>query len=351
MRSHTALIRLEQLFDNSPRLLITPKDKIVIFSDLHLGNGGSNDDYSSNSALFETILKEHYLPKGYKLILNGDVEELYKFSYKKIKIAWNSLFNLFEEFHKKNALIKITGNHDHDSVLGKYIEGTIPTLQSFVLEFENNSLFIYHGHQTANIFEQFSWFVLFFIRFLFRNVSNDHLSIYSDKKFKTEALAYRFAALKKIISILGHTHRPLFESMSKIDSLKMTIESIIRKYLKETTKNKTKLENQIRQYKIELERLYSKNKEYNLRDGLYHELILLPCLFNSGSVVGKHGITGIEISNGNIKLIYWFDKNRSSRYLNYKGVSLKRFKETDFYKAILKKDSLDYIFSKIKLMS
>ncbi len=76
--------QLKKLYDNSKKISISENDRFVIFSDLHMGNGGANDDFLKNAYLFDYVLNNYYLPRNYKLILNGDIEELYKFSIKSI---------------------------------------------------------------------------------------------------------------------------------------------------------------------------------------------------------------------------------------------------------------------------
>lgn len=44
---------------------------------------------------------------------------------------------------------------------------------------------------------------------------------------------------------MGHTHRPLFESLSKVDSLKFRIESLCYQYPTTAPENKPKLEQKI----------------------------------------------------------------------------------------------------------
>ena len=62
------------------------------------------------------------------------------------------------------------------------------------------------------------------------------------KKSHVEKMAYDFARSKHIVSIIGHTHRPLFESFSKLDSLKFRIESKLREYQTASPKRKAELE-------------------------------------------------------------------------------------------------------------
>ena len=54
-------------------------------SDLHLGDGGPRDDFRPNAELVHDVLRDYYLEAGYSLVLNGDIEELQRFSYAKIR--------------------------------------------------------------------------------------------------------------------------------------------------------------------------------------------------------------------------------------------------------------------------
>lgn len=344
------LKRLNILFKESQRLNISNEDKIVIFSDLHLGNGRFNDDFSSNSILFKTVLRDYYLKRNYKLILNGDIEELYKFSLTKIENKWKEIYEIFDEFDKNGNFFKIFGNHDFALNLKYKHYHKYKLYEGLRLEYLANSLFIYHGHQAAGFRENYSRIIMFLIRYLLRIFRNDSIPMENRKKYKTEIFAYNFSTKNKIVSILGHTHRPLFESLSKIESLKMLIENLINRYQKSLKKDKSGLENQIKSFKNELVKLYERNYDYNVLSSLYNTRLLVPCLFNSGAVTGKRGMTGLEIKNGKIYLIYWFDRKRSLRYLHYKNVKSRQFNDTDFYKAILRKDCLNNIFSRIHLL-
>jgi predicted phosphodiesterase len=345
------LNRLDKLFLESKEINITNDDKIVIFSDLHLGNGRRNDDFKRNSESFIKVLKDYYLKNDFTLILNGDVEELYKFTLKTIKKSWSELYTIFDEFNNKGKLFKIFGNHDYELAINKHLKTGFELYESLKLKYNDNDIFIYHGHQTGSWIEQYSKIALFFIKYLFRQIENKIEPIESHKVYKAESNAYCHSKMRKSISILGHTHRPLFESHSKLDSLKLIIEKLIDRYSKSfDDERKLKISNQINRYKSELDKLISSKEVYHKRNSLYEDGMIVPCLFNSGSITGKHGFTGLEIKNGKIALIYWFDILNSQRYLDYKGVKHKKFQDTNFHKAILKKDSLDYLFSRIKLL-
>lgn len=343
---------LNSLLENALEIEISGKDKIVVFSDLHLGDGGVNDDFKKNSQLFQYVLKNHYLKKKFALVLNGDVEELYKFSMRKIYEQWKDVYELFDMFRQKNGFYKLIGNHDYESLIAGYPEANSRLLESLKLNYSGESLLIYHGHQTAHFLETYNPLAIFLVRYIVNplKIKNPTASISSGTKFKTEMRAYDFSTRNKIASILGHTHRPLFESTSKIDELKNRIDRLIRKYPKVNAKARKNIAKQLKKLKKDLFGLHEHYKEYNLRSSIYDERLLVPCLFNSGSAVGDKGMTGIEINKGKISLVYWFDKKYSKKYIKDKETPIKRLDETNYYKAILKKESLDYIFSRINLL-
>ena len=345
--------KLDDLLSSAPKIEISKDTKIVIFSDLHIGNKGMNDDFQRNANLLSQILTNHYLPRNYQLVLNGDVEELYKFNLKTIEKVWTQLYDIFLEFQKQTGLYKIVGNHDYllrHKVASSY---NFPLYDAINFLYDNNSILIYHGHQTASTLERYSLLVHLSIKYFFRTVSNTAVSMVNNKKFLTESIAYEFAKSKKIISILGHTHRPVFESLSKIESIKFNLESLLKLYHKSIiAETKERLERQIKILKRELELATSNNNYFDRLGNIYGDEVVVPCLFNSGAVIGKRGITGIEIKNGKIRLVYWFDKNKSQRYMeDFRQIETMQLGTTDYYRAILKKANLDFLFTRINLLS
>lgn len=352
MKSKNIFKYLDHLLKTSPSIEISNKDNFVIFSDLHIGNGGSNDDFKTNAELFEFALEYYYLKQDYKLILNGDIEELYKFSVSSIINYWGRVYGLFKKFSDKGQLIKIFGNHDYEVQKDKGHEVNNSLLEAVKLRYSNNIIFIYHGHQVSDYLETYNKFSRSIVRFIANplRISNGALTIDSKKIFNTELRSYKFAASKKIISIIGHTHKPLFESQTKKDDLKYRVEKLIAKYPSSDEKKKKKIEKKVKVYIKELKGLKDSDN-ITLRSVIHNDGLLIPSLFNSGSVIGKRGITCIEISKGFISLVYLFDKSKSKRYIKYKGVDTYRMGNTDFYKAVLKKESLNHLFTRIKLLS
>ena len=60
--------------------------------------------------------------------------------------------------------------------------------------------------------------------------------------------------------------------------------------------------------KKDIRKYYKENQDHNFQNYVYDSIFHIPCVFNSGCVIGKRGMTCIEIENGNISLVHWFDK-------------------------------------------
>ena len=145
---------LEKTYSRSQRIKINDESKIIVLSDFHLGSGKSRDEFRKNSSLIMTVLKEWYLPKGYTLILNGDIEELHRLKLPTVSRAWKELYEIFLEFKKGPGLYKILGNHDSGlQTLRKTgrcdaeIEVNSELLSSLILEYGEYEMLVLHGHQ------------------------------------------------------------------------------------------------------------------------------------------------------------------------------------------------------------
>ena len=340
------------LFKETVETTLNTKDKIVIFSDLHLGDGGKGDEFKKNSKLFKRILKKYYLKNEYKLVLNGDIEELQKFSLHKINKQWKKIYNLFKKFEKNDRLYKIIGNHDYD-LFNKKNTHPFKILPALKLNYKNNILFIFHGYQADYFVEKFNTLLGYVIRYIFKplGIKNYSTAYDSKKKFKVEKNVYHFSSENKILSIIGHTHRPLFESLSKVDSTKFKIEQLCRDYPVASKVQKEKINEEIAKLKEELLYYHTKNKKLGQRSSLYNSNLIIPCVFNSGCGIGKRGITAIEIYDEKIFLVYWFNSNKNKKYIEYNENQPEHLPYTDFYRLILKEETLDYILTRVQLLS
>ncbi len=351
---------LKKTYHSALELELQEDDKYIILSDFHIGGRKRRDEFKKNAQLVMKALKEWYLPKGYKLILNGDIEELHRVSLRTISHAWKDLYELFLEFQNGPGLYKIIGNHDHGahhhwktgrSQPEREINSRI--LPAVKLLYKGNAILILHGHQASLYNSPFRHKInKAVLRFIahplhINNIKRDYLS---NKPLKAEQRIFDFAKSSGIVTITGHTHRALFEGHSEEEYLKFRLDSMIRDYMAmKGSKDTGELETAISETSATLQNVLD-NEDYKSHGSIYDPLSL-PCLFNSGTVIHNFGATGLEITGKDISLVAWYEsRNPRSRIFHYEKSSTP-FDETPWVrKALLKTDSLDYIFTRIGLL-
>jgi len=344
---------LDRVLREAPAVPLNDTGRWVIFSDLHLGNGGPKDDFKRNAPLFLRILDSYYLKKGFGLILNGDIEELQRFSLKKIVSRWKEVFALFRRFQAGPGLIKIAGNHDVELLSKEGVEADLPIQEAVRLEYGRDSLLVFHGHQARRFSPLLATLGHWVIRFLASplGISNYATAANSRKKYRIEKRIYRFANERRMAAVIGHTHRPLFESLSKLDTLRFNIEQACRRYPNLTGPERPAMERKIQDYLREIQDLLARKDKYDRVGSLYQTLPPIPSVFNSGCGIGQSGLTGLEIADGQIALVHWFDSRRPRKELERNGYSPEPLEDTGYYRLVLKKEPLDYIFTLIRLLS
>lgn len=344
--------KLDRLLRSAQEITPGPGHRLVIFSDLHLGDGGASDDFKKNGELFLAAMRRYYLKKKFTLVLNGDIEELARFRLKSITARWAEVYRVWGEFAARGALVKLVGNHDLGLLRRGRSDLPFPVVESLQIRLGGKLLFVMHGHQTSNLNWAFQTFGILFLRWLLRplGIGNYTVARSSRRRFKVEKRMYGFARKKKIMALIGHTHRPLFESLSRLESLKVEIENLCRKYPRAAKAARPGLERQLERLKAEFVKLQGKDRQVRSAENLYHDGPLLPCLFNSGCGIGRHGVTGIEIVRGRAALVYWVDRGRTDKYFDAEGYEPQRLGDSDFYRIVLKEEDLDYIFTRIDLL-
>ncbi|MDC7241874.1 MAG: metallophosphoesterase family protein [Spirochaetales bacterium] len=350
---------LEKTYRQARRIKIDSSSKIVILSDFHLGGGRSRDEFKKNADLVLTMLRQWYLPGGYTLILNGDIEELHRVKLPSISRAWEELYELFLEFKKGPGLYKIRGNHDSGPSFGRFsgrceaeIAVNAEILPSLILEHQNGEFLVLHGHQASLYSSPFRHKLTHFsLRYLahplhINNIKRDFLS---EKLLKAEQRIFEYARGRGIIALAGHTHRALFEGHSEEEYLKIRIDKMIRDYMDQEEKD-PELVGAIHRTADILYKLLE-NEDYKSRGSLYDPLAVA-CLFNSGTVIHKFGATCLEIAEDRIYLNAWYENdNPQSRIFPYEWDSppMKEFPRIRKY--TLKSDDLDYIFTRLQLLT
>jgi UDP-2,3-diacylglucosamine pyrophosphatase LpxH len=346
---------LERLLETARQVPIDHSSRVVVFSDLHMGDGSRKDEFLHNSRLIETVLDRHYLLNRFSLVLNGDIEELMKFSSVSIAERWSRLYELFLRFRENGFFWKIYGNHDLGLVDEKEYCLASCLVESLAFRYGSNTILLFHGHQASAFLNEscslFGRSLFYLLRYIAKpaGIRNYSVSYKSRKRYAIEQTVYDFSNRAGIISIIGHTHRPLFESLSKVDFLNYRIEDLCRAYPSAGLERRKGIEDEIDRMKEELDECYRKGFRKSLRSGRYGN-ITIPSIFNSGCAIGKRGVTAIEIEDGMIRLVYWHSGSLDGGVPCEAGCS-EELGRSGFFRVVLNEDRLDYVFSRIRLLS
>ncbi len=346
-----AQLKLEALWRKTPRRKVEPGEKVVIFSDLHMADGSATDGFVRNSALCLEALAKYYLPRNYTLVLNGDIEELLRADRAEILRAWKPMYDVFEQFRAKNRLVWLFGNHEivpdkaNDPFYRDHFDG-----ESVILEVEGRDLFVFHGHQpgvaNSGRFNRTLQWLLRSVANRFR-IPNGSFSQGNERKFKLEKDIYEFSRQRGVLSIMGHTHRPLFESLSKQESAAIKIERLCREFSRAEDGRKDLIRKTVRNLRRDY--LDNSRRRPHLANTVYGELPV-PCVFNSGCAIGKRGMTVLELKKGKLALVFWSNPQRSARTTAYNEYKPSRQYGEQAYRTILRRESLAYIYSRIELL-
>ena len=318
-RVHEALSKLYQHIQNKPgkKGLIIDIDKsshqkIIIFSDLHKGNKKLSDDFAPAEKNYLAALN-YYHQEGYTLIMLGDSEELWKFNLFTVQKHNHPSFDAEKKFLNREALIKVFGNHDifwnNDPFAGLQLTATygrpVKIYEGIILKHNHAGkiidIFLTHGHQgdgqsDGNKFS--AWFVAKIWAPLQAYLQlNINTPAFNDV-LKTEhnQFMYEWSSQQKdLLLITGHTHQPVFESMTHLERLYKQL--LIARQQNDTAAI-AKLQ----------EDIAFRRQEYDHVSEDY--LHLKPTYFNTGCCCFSDGdITGIEIDNGEMRLIRWKMEN------------------------------------------
>ncbi|MDR0301782.1 MAG: serine/threonine protein phosphatase [Treponema sp.] len=337
---------------NSGSLDISNGGKILIISDLHMGSGNRDDLSIDNGEMLICLLEEYYFKNGWILVLNGDIEELQRYSLDLIREKWVGLYRVFNLFARENRLYKIIGNHDEQLLLKRY--SSYPYQLYTVLKIETGTVpaYVFHGHQLSSIYSNFNKLMGIGIRYILKpfGIRNIIDARNPHKRFHIEKKAYAFAIKNRCLSIIGHTHRPLFESLGRFDYIKFEIERLCQKYPSSQNEDRIRIENEVTALRKELSKLKRKERQDVLRQSLYGDELPVPGLFNSGCTLGKKGINAIELTNKDIALVYWFIEGKSKKFIKRGGYEIKEIPNKPYRRAVLNQNKLDYILAKIKLL-
>lgn len=283
-------------------------DRFIIFSDQHKGSKNGADDFAAAEQAYLGAL-HYYNEKTFHLISLGDSEELWENTLLQVRKHNTASFSAEAKFLQRHAFTKIFGNHDLDweidpvaQALLKEIYGApIVALEAVALQTKIDNrpftVFCTHGHQ-GDLQSDGNWFSKFFISKIWAPLQaylriNPNTPAY-DKQLKSlhNTIMYEWSAEQKdLILITGHTHQPVFESLTFTERLMRKKQVALAESNPEWAKA------------IADEIEWRKKTENEIPSDYLH---IKPSYFNSGCCCYSDGdITGIELSDGLIRLIKW----------------------------------------------
>ena len=325
--------RLEAVFQHAAteeKELDLDSARWIVFSDQHKGQRDSADNFRGCERTYHAAL-DHYLGEGYSLMALGDVEELWECRPKKVVSAYRDSLELESRFHKKDRYERLSGNHDDKWespwAVDKYLHPFFPDLtvkegRRFRIskgEEVLGTLFLAHGHQGTTFNDRNRKLAKFFVRNVVRPLQRllKFGSATPAKDFKLRAkhdcMMHRWAAGKDdVVMVVGHTHRPVFMSKALPGQVKHLLEQA-RSQTRGQAHDSKKAKKQVAQYEAELEWVEA-HREETLCPSEDADETRPPCYFNSGCCCFCDGeVTGLEIADGEIRLVRWPDDDSVPR--------------------------------------
>jgi UDP-2,3-diacylglucosamine pyrophosphatase LpxH len=288
-------------------MLLQDGQRYIIFSDLHKGRRTRADEFRFCEATYLAAL-DHYFKTGYTLVVLGDAEELWE--EPDIGAVMRANADVLESearFHPQRY-VRVEGNHDNawrnEQFVRQFLDPIFPGIQvrrEFLLQVpleggRIGDILMVHGHQgtlDGDIFDFIPPELLPLYRD-FQNITDlGHNSPSQDACLRgmQDAFLYRWAsAHKDLILVAGHTHRPVWTSLTHLDKLLNNLHYLIghrQGYKPDTYTQK------VHELLVEIDERERKYPPCN------DTVKTRSCYFNTGCCVFEDGdITGIEIDGG-----------------------------------------------------
>jgi hypothetical protein len=297
--------------------------RCVIFSDHHKGARTRADDFLACEGTYLQAL-EYYNDRGYTLVVLGDVEELWEEDPGPVIDSYPAVFVKEAEFYQDDRYLRIYGNHDSfwhtatnvDDYLDLYYPGITPA-DGVVFEFSQNGslggeIFLVHGNQGVFDIGAISNISRILVRLFWRTfqklTGKGRTTPADDACLRGihDTWMYNWADdQSKLILIAGHTHRPIWSSMTHLEQLRYELFALQCASPRPAN------------YEAEAARLQAEIAKRTQQHPPCNDTFKTnPCYFNTGCCSFADGdITGIEIEDGRIRLIKWEQADGSRQQL------------------------------------
>lgn len=295
------------------KYVLDPGKRYVIFSDHHKGARTGADDFEYCESTYMSALT-HYDEQLFTLIVLGDVEELWEERAHEVIKSYPDVFTKEAAFYEVGRYIRIYGNHDDfwdmernvDKYLGAIFPG-IKALDGIVFDFRQNGntvgeILLVHGHQGVydrGIFTRISRIAVRWFWSVFQKLTGKGRTTPAEDEClrgKHDTMLYSWANEKdKLILIAGHTHRPVWSSMTHLEQLRNELFTLQSASPRPGN------------YDTDANRLLAEIRKKEIEDPPCNDTIKTnPCYFNTGCTsFGDGDITAIELEGGWIRLVKW----------------------------------------------
>lgn len=287
--------------------------RYIIFSDHHKGARNLADDFQACEKTYLRAL-DFYFDQDYSLIILGDAEELWEEKAPSVMNAYPTVFESEARFYP-GRYFRIVGNHDNNWEIPANIQTylhpyfpDIPLYHSLVMSYQGVreaawEVFLAHGHQgtlDADVFDFIPPLVLPLYREL-QNLTGLGRTCPSEDaclRADHDTLLYRWASKQpKLILIAGHTHRPVWGSVTHLEKLISQLQAM----------QATSPADRPPDFAEQVARLKSEIEERQLKyPPCTDTLKIKPSYFNTGCCRFEDGdITGIELDGDRIRMVKW----------------------------------------------
>ncbi len=318
----------------------TEVDRWVIFSDQHRGTRNGADDFKASERAYNAALA-YYLAQGHTLAVLGDAEELWQERPRDVLRAYPRTYQLEREFHRRGRLVRFWGNHDdrwespaavkaelqpvhgpprlevHESLLVQVIERGEKL----------GEIFLVHGHQGTFNNDRFGGLARLPVRYLWRPLQrltgisfNTPAKSLSTRQGHNWALYQWAVSHQRMVVIAGHTHKPVFEPHFQLSQLRQRLAER-QAAARAEPKNRT-LRREAAELAARVEWIAVQQMERPLDEVAGQEA--RPCYFNAGCCCFSDGdVTGIELADGEIRLVRWPDRDRLAKPVTLARASMR----------------------------
>lgn len=293
---------------------------LIVFSDQHKGARDGADDFRRSERAYNAALA-YYYHKGHTLVELGDVEELWEEMPSVVIGRYPRTFELTGRFQKAGRYWRIFGNHDDlwsfpDAVkrlLRPVIGEDLRVHESVILELPVGKstcrLLMVHGHQGSIMSDGHAPLSRILVRWLWRPVQrltgwspNTPARSWDLRSTHNQAM-HRWAAEQEgLLLLAGHTHEPVFVGGSRVEQLERQIMGLGSPESDEDRSRLASLNAQLEWAMAEHDDQESRTSKADTEASNAY--------FNTGCCCYRDGdITGIEIADGQIRLVRWPDNS------------------------------------------